>query len=179
MNKHSYTLTRSIHWAMAALILTMLASGFYMINTKAYGLYPWHKSFGVLAGIAIGLRLYWRSQQRWVSSTRGTKLEKPVQWVHQTILILLILMPLSGFMLSGLGGYGVALFGFEIVPSQFDATGEAVPISETYSALGYQLHGIGAIALSLLLALHIAAALKHHLIDKDDTLRRMLGRVTH
>ncbi|MDO3387496.1 cytochrome b/b6 domain-containing protein [Gilvimarinus sp. SDUM040013] len=167
---------RLIHWAMAALILAMLISGFFMVNTQAYSLYPWHKSFGVIAAVAIALRLYWRSQQRWVSSTQGTRLELPVRLAHGLILLLLVLMPASGFMLSGLGGYGVALFGVEIVPSNFNAAGSAVPISEPLAALGYRLHTMFAITLSVLLTLHILAALKHHCIDKDATLRRMVGR---
>src|SRR5690606_6658991 len=120
MAKKSQITTRIIHWLMAVLIFLLLISGFYMVNAQAYPLYPWHKSLGVLAAIAIIFRLYWRSQQRWISSAKGTRLEKPVTFVHWLILALLVLMPLSGFFLSGFGGYGVALLGLEIIPSNFN-----------------------------------------------------------
>lgn len=176
MAKKSQFTTRVIHWIMAALIVLLLISGFYMVNAQAYPLYPWHKSLGVVAAIAIIIRLYWRSRQQWVSSAKGTRLERPVKFVHYLILALLVLMPLSGFMLSGFGGYGVALFGFEIIPSNFNASGEAVAYNEKLAALGYFFHPPLAIVLTALLSLHIVAALKHHFFDKDDTLRRMLGK---
>lgn len=177
MAKKSQITTRIIHWLMAVLIFLLLISGFYMVNAQAYPLYPWHKSLGVLAAIAIIFRLYWRSQQRWISSAKGTCLEKPVAFVHWLILALLVLMPLSGFFLSGFGGYGVALLGLEIIPSNFNEAGTAVAYNEQLSTLGYRLHPLLAIVLTALLSLHIVAALKHHFFDKNDTLRRMLGRM--
>lgn len=52
--------SRYLHWMMATLILTLLAIGFYMVNTESFGLYNWHKSFGLVALLLIVLRMIYR-----------------------------------------------------------------------------------------------------------------------
>ncbi|MGJ8678819.1 cytochrome b [Paraglaciecola sp.] len=176
MKTNNQSVTRGIHWGMAALILSMLVLGFYMKNTQSYEFYALHKSFGVVAIMAICARLYWRIKQPWQSYAKDTKYQKLVTVVHLFILLLLVLMPLSGVILSGFGGYGVALFGMHLIPENLNAAGQVQPFHKGLSDLGYASHTVLGYILSSMVALHILAALKHHFIDKDITLVRMLGK---
>ncbi len=175
MSDDKQHVTRLIHWGMALLILSLIVLGFYMATMQDHGVYPLHKSLGVIAFVAIFIRVCWRIKHPWESAMKGDKTEKLVHYAHLVILLLLVLMPISGLMLSGFGGYGVALFGMELIPSNFNEAGQAIAFNRTLSDLGYGAHPIIAYVLSALLAAHILAALKHHFIDKDITLKRMLG----
>jgi len=171
----SLGITRTIHWSMAIFIIALLSLGFYMANTESYGLYALHKSLGVFALIAIAFRLTWRTLKPWQSSAIGTKQEKLVKRVHIALILLLALMPLSGLCLSGFGGYGVEFFGLPLIPSQYNEEGIAIPFNALLSDFGYIAHEVIAYMFTILLVLHVLAALKHHLLDKDNTLKRMLG----
>ncbi|NVK25610.1 MAG: cytochrome b [Gammaproteobacteria bacterium] len=160
---------------MALIVIGLIALGFYMANTESYQFYDLHKSFGVIASLFLIARLVWRKFYPWRSSANGTKQARLVRFAHRLILILLLLMPLSGFLISGFGGHGVGVFGLQIIPSNYNDSGLAVRHNEFLTELGYFMHELVAYLLTALLVLHIAAALKHHLIDKDDTLKRMLG----
>ena len=179
MKHQNHTTTRRIHWLMAGLILFLLSLGFYMKNTESYQFYALHKSFGVLAFIAIWVRLYWRSKQPWQSFSKDQPYEKWVTAVHWCLLALLLLMPLSGLMLSGFGGYGVSLFGIPLIAENRNIAGEAQAYSQVLSDIGYASHEVIGYLFAGLIGLHILAALKHHFIDKDATLLRMLGKDTN
>jgi len=86
-------------------------------------------------------------------------------------------MPLTGMIYSGSSGNGFGIFSVEIFPSNYPpAGGMAVPFDAGWAGLGQALHGyIGYFMLGLI-ALHAAGAMKHHLLDNDATLSRMLGR---
>lgn len=175
MHTQNHRITRTIHWLMAAFIIGMLILGLYMKNTESYEFYALHKSMGVVAIFLIGLRLYWRWKQPWQSSSQGTQQEKLVTRVHSSLLLLLTLMPVTGLMLSGLGGYGVAIFGLQIIPSNYAPSGEAIPFNRILSDFGYAAHEALGYLLSTLVFLHLCAALKHHFVDSDNTLKRMMG----
>ena len=171
--------TRVIHWVMAALTLLLICMGFYMTEFEAYAQYPLHKSLGVIALLAILFRLYWRSKHPWESSAAGSKQEPIVHLMHLSLLILLVLLPVSGMMHSGFGGYGVALFGAELIPHNHKADGVTQPFNAPLSAFGQRIHRVLGYSPGVLVALHILAALKHHFVDKDDTLTRMMGKNHH
>ena len=78
-------------------------------------------------------------------------------------------------MLSALSGFGIHLFGTFIVPENFDIAGQITPINDTIYQSAKSLHNIFAYAFSIVITGHIAAALKHHFIIKDNTLKRMLS----
>lgn len=176
MTGSTQRITRIIHWSMALLVIIMIILGYYMKNFKAYEYYALHKSIGVLMSLAILVRLYWRFTAPWVSSAKGGSNEKLVHFAHNTIIILLLLMPVTGFILSGLGGFGVAIFGAELIPANYDESGKVIPYNAMLSSFGYAAHEIISYLLSALLVIHISAALKHHYYNKDDTLMRMLGK---
>lgn len=175
MKQHAERITRAIHWSMAAFVIFLLALGFYMKNTESFVYYHLHKSLGMIALVAIIARIYWRTKYPWSSSMKGTNQEKTISIAHTALILLLALMPVTGMSLSGFGGYGVAVFGVDLVPSNFDEEGNAVPFNAFLADIGYKLHKIIGYALSALIILHVLAALKHHLVEKDATLKRMLG----
>lgn len=169
-----------LHWLVAIGMIVMLAVGVYMEENKAYELYPLHKSFGVLIVAFVLWRIYWRAKNGWPTPVREYRpveitLSKVVHW---TLIIGTILMPISGMMMSGLGGHGIPFFGFELLarnPDPLDPS-KVIALNETLAYVGKELHALGGNLLIAAVALHLAGALKHHMIDKDNTLKRMLGR---
>ena len=88
-----------------------------------------------------------------------------------------VLMPVSGMLYSGLGGWGIKVFGWVMVAGNKNpATGQTEPIHAGLAELGEFTHEWLGYVLVVVIILHLAGALKHHLFDKDRTLVRMLGR---
>lgn len=176
MAENTHRLTRAIHWVMAALVLFMLGLGLLMTYFELYKYYPLHKSLGIIACLAVIFRVYWRLRHPWRSSATGSASARVVHFVHWGLLLLLMLMPVFGLMFSGFGGYGVELFGLVLIPHNYDASWAAIPFHAGLASFGQLAHQVAGYTLCGFVALHIAAALKHHFIEKDDTLRRMLGK---
>ncbi|MBB2487965.1 cytochrome b [Mitsuaria sp. WAJ17] len=172
--------SRLLHWLVAALMLGLAGMGLYMSRTEAWALYPWHKSLGVIALLFIALRLGQRLRLGLPDPVQATSpaLHLAARWAHGALLALTLLMPLSGMLFSGASGHGFGVFGLTLVPHQDDPAkpGEVLPYNATLADLGHQAHHWLGYLLLLLVALHVLAALKHHVIDRDRTLLRMLGR---
>lgn len=169
--------TVSLHWIVGLTIVALLAVGVYMEQNEAFALYPIHKSFGVIIFAFVIARVIWRIKNGWPEPASDYARHEQIlsKIVHWVLIIGTILMPVSGMMLSGAGGYGVYIFSLEIIPTNF-VNGEGVPYNETVAGIGYVLHGyIGNIMIGAIV-LHILGALKHHIMDKDGTLKRMLGQ---
>jgi len=128
-----------------------------------------HKSVGItILGLAV-IRLAWR----WSNPTPPfPDTLKPYERVlghftHAALYALLFALPLSGWLMSSARGFPVSWFGFVQLP-------DLVPKDTgLYEAL-LQTHHVLAIALGVIALLHVAAAVKHHYILRDDVLRRML-----
>lgn len=178
-DKLSHT-TRGLHWLIALTIIALWGVGWYMATNKVYPLYSWHKSFGILVVLFAVVRVGWRIKNGWPSA-----LPSHQQWeralsklVHWLLIISTLLMPLSGMLMSAMGGHGLQLFGLELFPHNPmpDNPQRNMPINKELAELFHSVHGIAAKLLLVSLVLHVAGALKHHVIDKDNTLKRMLGR---
>lgn len=168
-------ISRLNHWGIALLIIGMLIFGFYIEFVVPRGpekgaLFGIHKSIGVLVLILGSWRVLWRLMQGFKSDI-GT----PPKWqsflaklVHWILLVGIIVMPLSGLMGSIFGGRAVEVFGWFTIP--------AATKVESISGLAYQIHGMFAFLMVAAIALHIAGALKHQIVDKDRTMARMTGR---
>ncbi len=173
------TTTVSLHWVTALLMISILASGIYITNTETFALMPWHKSLGVLVCVFAVIRILWRIKQGWPEhvgrySVSEQILSKAIHWI---LITGTVLMPVSGFMMSAMGGYGVAAFGVELFPANTGANGpyDFVAINEGVADVMSTVHSFTGNLLLAAIALHAAGALKHHVIDKDATIRRMLG----
>lgn len=172
--------TLLLHWSVAVIMIAMITVGLYMSNTDAYALYPIHKSIGILALVLIALRVIWRIKDGWLPPVRALKKIEygMARTVHWLLLIATLLMPLSGMLMSGAGGRGLAVFGFELMATNPDPanTGKVIALNPFLASTAHEVHELVGFALIGLIALHIFAALKHHFFDKDRTLLRMFGK---
>lgn len=169
-----------LHWIVAVGMIGMLMSGVIMEELHAYAVYPWHKSFGVLIVAFVLWRIYWRMKSGWPQPAREysaleISLSKVVHWM---LIIGTIMMPISGMMMSGFGGYGIPFFGLELVAANPnpESPEEMLAYNESLAQIGKVMHGLGGKLMIAAVLLHLAGALKHHFIDKDNTLKRMLGK---
>ncbi|MBU2894205.1 cytochrome b [Colwellia sp. D2M02] len=176
MATSNIAITRTFHWVMAFVIIAITLVGLYMANTETYALYHWHKSFGLIALLLIIARLFWRKKHVWESASKGTSQAKLVNFVHLFLLALLMLMPLSGMVYSGFAGYGFSLFEWHIIPKNLNSEQQVIPYNELLGSLGKTLHGLLGYLFAGVVVLHVGAALKHHFINKDQTLNRMLNK---
>lgn len=161
------------HWLIAVLIFIMLALGNYMedlpLGTRKLELYQLHKSIGITIGILVVLRLLWRLSHPPPALPAGMKPWERLAAgvVHGLLYMMLFVMPLIGFLQSNAANFPVVLWGFVPLPPLI---GPDEALSETL----VNLHGIGGNLLAVLVIIHVAAALRHHFMLKDDVLRRML-----
>lgn len=173
------TTTVTLHWIVAILIIGLLATGIYMEENEVRALYPWHKSFGVLVAFFVLLRVVWRIRTGWPPAANQYKRAEQIlsKIVHYVLIIGTVLMPLSGIMMSALGGHGLAFFGLELVAQNPDPANpdKVLPLNATLAQAGHTAHGLGGNIMIGAIALHVIGALKHHVIDRDGTLRRILG----
>lgn len=96
--------------------------------------------------------------------------------VHWVLLISTLLFPLSGLAMSIGGGNGLSVFGLEIVAQSIDAiTGDKIPVNEMVAGVGRRVHATLLWVVGITLILHIVGAFKHHVIDKDETIKRMFS----
>ncbi len=172
--------TIALHWIIALTIVCLLAVGFYMSMYEAYGLYALHKSIGICIFAVILVRVIWRIKNGWPVPVRDyptweRRLARLTFWV---LILGTLIMPISGFLFSGAGGFGVEVFGLTIAPANPDPIDptKVIPYNEVVSDIGHEVHESVGYILTIALLLHISGALKHHLIDKDRTLLRMLGK---
>lgn len=172
MDRHSQNTHRLLHWAMAALVILLISLGYYMTTYQQFPLYHLHKSLAVLVIPLLIFRVLLRIRNPWRSG--AVILPRWVTAYHWLLLVGLMVMLLSGAAYSGFGGYGIAFFGVELVPANKDAQQQYMAYSASLSELGQQVHIAAGYALTTLLGLHVVAALKHHFINRDNTLRHML-----
>ena len=169
-----------LHWTVAVMMIALLAIGVYMAETETYALYDWHKSFGVIIGIFVLWRITWRLKNGWPPHVSNyTPLETfMASLVHYLLIIGTLVMPVSGFLMSSMGGHGVAVFGWEIFPHNPDPAdpSKVTPINGALAGFCHSAHWIAGYCIIAAVILHVAGALKHHFADKDGTLRRMLGK---
>lgn len=171
-----------LHWMIAAAIVAQLAGGLWMVgairSTDAQALafyaYQWHKSLGLAILVLTALRLGWRlANPPPALPVAMTRIERIASRVtHGSFYVLTLGMPLVGWAMVSASPLGLPtmVFGLIELPhigwlSGLGGDVEAA-FKSAHRAMGHALIG--------LLALHIAAALKHHLIDRDDVLARML-----
>lgn len=168
----------SLHWLVATGIIALICLGIYMSETRAFALYDVHKSIGLLLFAVIVARVVLRLNKGWPDSvSEGPAWEHYVARVVHWVLILgTLIMPLSGMLDAVMSGQGLSIFGLELVPGNPGDTGRPQAINEGLAEIAEEIHHFSGYALIAAIVLHVAGALKHHMIDKDSTLKRMVGR---
>lgn len=164
----------ALHWLMALVIPALFGVGLWMTGLDYYS--SWyktapdlHKSFGILLALLLVFRLVAiRTFGKPAALGAGVQ-QKAAVMVHALMYVLLVAIMLSGYLISTADHRGIPVFGLfevpgfgEFFPDQADIAGAA--------------HLYLAWTLIVLVVLHAGAALKHHFVDKDNTLTRMLGR---
>ena len=176
--KSRYTpLAMALHWLLALAIVGIFGVGLYMADLPfsplRLKLYNWHKWAGVTILALSALRLLWRLTHRPPALPGAIEQAMP-SWqlrayhaTHHLMYALFFAVPLIGWAYSSAAGFPIVLFGQLPLP-------DFVAPSKELAALIKPLHELSAFALIGLAGLHIAAALKHHWIDRDGLLNRML-----
>lgn len=163
----------ALHWGMALLILAMYPLGLYIVSLgyydPGYRIYPhWHRSLGILLALLLLLRLSWRLLNPTPESLARQAWEKWAAHLgHLGLYLLLMLVLASGYFLSTADGRSIQVFNWFQVP--------ASPWFHRQEDLAGEIHFYAASAMMLLVGIHLLAALKHHFIERDFTLKRMLG----
>lgn len=173
-----YTLVAIVlHWVLGLAILGLFGVGVYMTDLPfspwRLKLYNWHKWAGVTILLLSALRLLWRLRHRPPALPQVITLAMPA-WqtrayhaTHHVMYALFFAVPLMGWAYSSAAGFPIVLFGQIPLP-------DLLAVDKEFAALIKPLHELTAFALVGLAGLHIAAALKHQLIDRDGLLQRML-----
>jgi len=167
-----------LHWAVALTVFGLFGLGLWMGGLDYYS--PWyrtapdiHKGIGILLFLVMLLRLAWRlfSPPPGPLASHGPLVRLASRAGHGLLYLGLFALMIAGYLISTADGQPIEVFGwFQVpalvsgLPDQADVAGEA--------------HELLAWALGGLAVLHALAALKHHFIDRDATLVRMLGRDT-
>jgi cytochrome b561 len=172
------SLSRALHWIIVLLIINQ-----WIIAERAEDLPKgpaliqalwWHKSFGITILMLAVIRLVWRWMNPVPDLTAETRpWERVLARISHVLLYgLIFALPLSGWMMSSARSFPVSWFGLFQLP---DLVGPSPQLYERLLGMHHLLFSV----LVVVAALHIAGALKHHFIDRNDVLRRMLpfGRV--
>jgi cytochrome b561 len=194
MNSTRYTKVAVIlHWLIALLIIVMFALGWFMADIPKeaakqtvfdifdLGIFHWtmaeeisprnfyfnlHKSIGVTIFALIILRILWRIGHKppaMLSSYQAWE-RKLATATHHLLYIFMVILPLSGLMMTLNSKYGLKWFGIDFLSGT-----DNKPVREIFQSA----HEIIGLIILAILALHVIGALKHKFVDKDETLKRM------
>jgi cytochrome b561 len=173
-HRSAYTRTAiALHWFIALLITAGFTLGATMtdlhMSPRKLRLYSYHKWIGITVLGLVVIRLIWRL-------THAVPPDEPMpRWqriaahsTHWLLYLLMIATPMFGWLYSSASGYPVVYLKLWQLPDLVHKNkGLADVLVEVHGDLGW--------ALGWVVVLHAAAALKHHFIDHDSTLRRMLA----
>ncbi|MBX2850078.1 MAG: cytochrome b [Acidiferrobacterales bacterium] len=165
-----------IHWLMATAIIATFALGLWMVELDYYSEWyksapDFHRSIGMIIAISLMLRFIWRLINVSPKAEPNIKNweKKSALCVHYLLYFLVAIVTLTGYLISTADGRSVDVFGWFEVPATITS------ISNQADRAG-ELHYYLGIFLMVMASFHALAALKHHFLDKDKTLSRMLGK---
>ncbi len=164
-----------LHWLVVVLILAMAWLGLTMGDLPngpdKIATYALHKSIGLSILALAVLRLLWRLYAGAPAPVAGTPRwqERIAALTHVALYVLLLALPLTGWLLNSAAGFPLQWFGLFNLPS-------LAARDEALHALATQAHEVLFWTLAALALLHAAAAFHHHLFLGDATLARMLPR---
>ncbi len=167
------TPAKLLHWVVAVLVLAQICLGWaavsWRLSPTKLDLFVWHKSIGMLILLLMLMRLVWRSVNVAPSLPAGmVPLERlAARLSHLLLYMLLFLMPLTGWIISSAANIPFRIFWLVPLPAIVQ------PDKVLADEVG-RVHLALFIVLSLLLVVHIGAALRHHFVKRDDVLKRML-----
>ena len=166
----------ALHWLLALALVAMFGVGLYMadlpLSPQRIRLFNYHKWAGILVLALSALRLVWRLTHR-PPALGSAVLRNMPGWqvkafhaTHHLMYALFFAVPLIGWAYSSAAGFPIVLFGALPLPDWVGA-------DKALAALIKPWHEFSAYALAALVVLHVAAAVKHHWIDRDGLINRM------
>ncbi|MES0875232.1 cytochrome b [Sinimarinibacterium thermocellulolyticum] len=167
---------QALHWLVALLVVAAFCIGFYMVDLTLsptrLKLFSYHKWIGVTVFALALLRIAWRvyrpppplpaSVPAWQQRASAIS--------HRVLMLLILAVPLSGWLMSSAKGFQTVYFGVLPIP---DLLGKNPDLGQQLESLHWALNKL----LLGVVTVHVAAALKHHYVDRDGVLLRMLPRL--
>ncbi|HQW82487.1 MAG: cytochrome b [Rhodanobacteraceae bacterium] len=167
------SVAKCLHWLIAIAVIGLLVGGLTMTDMKVspdkFRWYALHKSFGVTVLVLMLLRFAWRGIDGRPQAVPGVApiVAFAAHSVHRLFYVALIVMPISGWVYNSASNFPLQWFGVLQLPA-------IVAPDKDLKHLAHTVHEVLAWTIITLLLVHVAGALIHHFIDRDDTLRRML-----
>jgi cytochrome b561 len=170
----SYTRTAiGLHWLIALLIAASFSLGVYMqdlpLSPDKLRFYSWHKWAGVTIFLLVLLRILWRLMHRPPGPPASIPVwqQRSANLVHFLLYVLMVAVPVSGWLMSSAKGVQTVWFGVLPLPDLLEKDkGLGELLATVHKTLNFSMAG--------LVLIHAGAALKHHLADHDEVLARML-----
>ncbi len=161
----------ALHWLLALALLGAFAVGITMtdlpLSPQRLKLYNWHKWAGICILALSALRLLWRLTHRPPADVPMPAWQRRASHAtHHLLYLLFFAVPLAGWAYSSAAGFPIVVFGVLPLPDF------VAPSKELAEAIK-PLHKILAFTMAALVLVHVGAALKHHLVDRDGLLNRM------
>ncbi|MFT4585891.1 MAG: cytochrome b561 [Gammaproteobacteria bacterium] len=168
--------TKLLHWLIALMMLALVWLGWYMVDLTYYDKWynqalSYHKAAGL---VVLGLAAFWLGW-RMLSPSPQARESSPI-WVrrsatimHGILVLLMLVIPLTGYVISTSAGKSVSVFDWFNIPALFEISTQ---LRDAAIAAHYYL----AYGLCILVAGHVGAACKHQFVNRDGTLTRMLWR---
>lgn len=172
---HYGTVMVAIHWLVAFVVFGLFALGAWMVDLTYYS--EWyktgpdiHRSVGVLLFFLMLFRVVWK-----FANTGPRPVPSHKRWetvaalaAHGVLYVLLFIAMVSGYLISTADGSAISVFGWFDVPS---VTGQIKGMEDVAGSVHYW----STLGILILAVIHALGALKHHFLDRDETLTRMLG----
>jgi cytochrome b561 len=166
----------ALHWLVALTVFTLFGLGLWMTGLDYYDNWYkqgpwWHKSIGILLFFVVIFRLCWRlfTPPPMALSSHKSWETRMAHVTHLLLYLLLLAIMVSGYLISTADNRSIEVFGWFSIP----ATITSIPNQADIAGWVHLILASSVIGLALL---HAMAALKHHFIDRDRTLKRILGR---
>ncbi|WP_440055895.1 cytochrome b [Pseudoalteromonas sp. T1lg65] len=176
-NKSGYGwISSAVHWLSAIAVFGLFGLGLYMVDLSYYdpfyrdGLFI-HKSIGALLALLTVFRVIWKIFNKKVEllESHANWEKRAASFTHKLLYIGLLTLFLSGYLISTSDGRAISVFDWFNIPG-------AGALFDNQSDISGEVHFYVAWGLIILVVIHAAGALKHHFLDKDNTLKRMLFR---
>jgi cytochrome b561 len=175
-DRHYGAAAIALHWLMAALLITLVVLGIYMVrlpdvgfDTRKIVLVLVHKQIGTLALALVVVRLAWRQLNPLprLAETLPEWQKVAAIFVHLCFYALMFILPVTGWVMSSASGIPVSFLGLFTLP-------DLVPHNEDLFETLRQMHDWLGYALTVFIGVHAGAALRHHFVLRDETLLKML-----
>ena len=174
MQQQTYTFTAKVlHWLIGVCVIAQITLGLWMIGIPKSppGMRAWwfnlHKSIGITLAVLILVRILWRLAHRApaLPATMPAWERIAAKANHALLYVCMIVMPVSGYLGSSFTKYPILYFGIKLPQWGWD--------TPVLKELCSQVHFVTAVIFITLISIHVAAAIKHWLIDRDGVAQRM------